>query len=490
MNNEIQLPEITQYLKRSGEREHMPLPDLEQLPSALRETAEHLIKLTGRFNPVEMYTATNIGEEKSRFIASLETNEIVNPKFTYPQDGIDTDVVRLELANLRRQVREIYQNAQEQATKFAALALILKIKDDMATCDMLDGITSENEEQIASAFRTKYGTVGPDLVAVAQTRLEALIAGRQDAKLEEVTPLLNDEEQKALKKMELTPEQIKEALEWGLRALGILASDENPNGFRVLIDPNVTSIDVRDKSRSGVPTVYIPTAESRQGEPVTGAKLLALLEHEIGAHARQSINGFKLFGVGGGSLKIDNEGLYEGLAKRNDDAFYREFYGTSAGEPIPYYVLAIADAQSGMSFREVFDQQLDYRLHVELKLPLGISLPETIDPQVITKTRNLAWGTTYRVFRGHTDTSNAAAYANGKDAAYFQGWLMDKQLQAAGHGHVNEVAIMGSGGLKMMAQVDILQEAIPHQYKPLARIYWETVMKDQVAALLANGNMQ
>jgi hypothetical protein len=47
---------------------------------------------------------------------------------------------------------------------------------------------------------------------------------------------------------------------------------------------------------------------------------------------------------------------------------------------------------------------------------------------------------------------------------------------------------MGSGGLKMMAQVDIPQEAIPHPYKPLARTYWDTVMKDQVAAFIAGGN--
>lgn len=185
---------------------------------------------------------------------------------------------------------------------------------------------------------------------------------------------------------------------------------------------------------------------------------------------------------------MDNEGLYEGLAKRNDDAFFQEFYGTSAGEPIPYYVLAIGDAQNGMSFRDVFDRQLEYRLRVELKIPFGTPLPESIDQKIITKTRNLAWGNTYRVFRGHTDTSNTASYANGKDAAYFQGWMMDKQLKAAGHGHVNEVAIMGSGGLKMMAQVDIPQEAIPHPYKPLARTYWDTVMKDQVAAFIAGGN--
>ena len=64
------------------------------------------------------------------------------------------------------------------------------------------------------------------------------------------------------------------------------------SGFAVTVDEKTTSIDVRDKSAKG-PTVFIPKQKK-----MNGIELLKLIGHEIEGHARQSINGERLFLIG------------------------------------------------------------------------------------------------------------------------------------------------------------------------------------------------
>lgn len=230
------------------------------------------------------------------------------------------------------------------------VAVYNKIKDDLATCDLAEGIASNDESMIAQAMKQKYGLVNEVLLNHAIEIYNEKIVNPDHHQVD-VEPLLTPEEQAYLKKQTFDADGIKSLFEWSLDRFGILKTDDNPNGFQVIISPQATSIDVRDKSAQG-PTVFIP--ETRQ---VNGVKALEVIAHEIRGHARQSINGHTRFLIGGGNLKFDNETLYEGLAKRYDEDFHHQFFGKTTGKPEPWFTLAVARAETGASFHETFHVQ-------------------------------------------------------------------------------------------------------------------------------------
>jgi hypothetical protein len=67
--------------------------------------------------------------------------------------------------------------------------------------------------------------------------------------------------------------------------------------------------------------------------------------------------------------------------------------------------------------------------------------------------------------------SNPLGFAMSKDLAYLQGWLTDKQLGEAGYGGINEMAVIQSGGLQILARLGVDEKDIPHQYKDVVKEY-------------------
>jgi hypothetical protein len=215
-------------------------------------------------------------------------------------------------------------------------------------------------------------------------------------------------------------------------------------------------------------TTYIP--EDRK---VSGITLGDLMAHEIEGHARQSMNGIKMFMLGGGRLKMDGEALYEGLGMRFGEDFRLRFFGDASGSPAPWYTLAAKLASEGGSFSDIFKDLFDRQMRVKLNVAPGQELQ--IDPtehaKKISQVKKSAWSATYRTMRGHVDTSNPLGFAMTKDLGYLHGWLADKQLREAGYGGINEMAVIQSGGLQMLARLGVEATDMPYPHKDVVKKY-------------------
>ena len=215
----------------------------------------------------------------------------------------------------------------------------------------------------------------------------------------------------------------------------------------------------------------------------TAARVCWLIAHEIEGHARQAINGERLFGVRGGALRRDDETLYEGLAMRNEFAFREKYFGKVNADidELYYYVFAVHQAEKGKSFREIFDDQLERWLRAALTLPYGKSLPSaaSIDPAILRKARSRAWRVTYRVMRGHADTSNRVPFAMPKDLSYLRGWLMDCELSRMGHAHLNEAAIVSVAGLEPLMEMELSPEDLPLPFTDIAPQYARMLLDER-----------
>jgi hypothetical protein len=467
-------PEISLFLQKELFSHKIALSLINSIPKNLLHIAHSIEEISSRWNPIEIITPTDtsIVTEKSNFIEAFRKGEIYHPRFSYDlaitlAATMQQQKSRDELQRLLYTVKQTEPHTPEE--RIMRVALYSKIKDDIATVDLTEGIASGNEEMIAGAFERKYGKVHDQLVAQAVAIYdEIFVSGDHDSETN-TNPYLNCEEQQFLKGQEFDAEGLKDLFEWSLQKLGITE-------FEVVISDKATSIDVLDKSENG-PTIFIPTSRK-----VKGDKALELVEHEIRGHVRQSVNGYRMFRVGGGNLKFDNDTLYEGLAKRYDEAYRKDFFAENTGVPIPYFTFAVAKAETGGSFYEIFAEQFDLRLRAAIKVPLEDSLPphDQIDPNKISKAMDSAWSTAYRVMRGHTDTSNKQGYAMAKDLSYLQGWLMDRELREHGYGIINESAVVAPGGLLMLANYQIHEADLPIKDHYLAQEYWQEVLKPKM----------
>ncbi len=460
------LPEIAAYLARQKRVKKVRMPRRDEMPPELQEIMHDIAALTRAWNPVEIYTADpdSIAAEHERFFAAFRRNEEYNPRFTYSYaDSFLLGDSRAKLESLL--VRLGRFKAEGRTLSIAKLGLHFKIKDDLATCDLVEGLQRRDDGLIAQALQYKYPGTDRFLLRIAQEDFDRRT--RETDPPEEHTSLLNARQKAHLRALRFGAEDFRTAFTWALEQYGILRTEGSPAyGFNVVIDARATAIDVRDKSVLG-PTVFIPTSTQGNGE-----SLLRLIAHEIEGHARQSANGEQLFLFGGGELKIDDETLYEGLAMRHEHEFHLKHFGDHDGSPLPdIYTFAVHMAENGASFAEIFREQRRRQLHLFLHVLPDDDLPHVVDPALLHRVERLAWRTTYRVMRGHVDTSNKARFAMAKDLAYLRGWILDRQLRAHGHGHVNEAAISSIGALRVLAEFSLSAEDLPHPYKDVTSEY-------------------
>ncbi|MCR4324328.1 MAG: flavohemoglobin expression-modulating QEGLA motif protein [Candidatus Curtissbacteria bacterium] len=427
--------------------------------------------ISGMWNPVEIYTPdpTSLKKEKEKVFAAFGKDKSYNPKFTYSHaNTLKVAKNKRLLLKLKDEVASL--KPKSSLEKVVKRILYLNIEDNLSNCLLIEGIKQKDESKIAKAFSQKYPRLTKNLIRVANKSYERLTSPQSALPVQKA--LLTHDEQEYLKNLKLNARQIKEAFEWALAEYGIL-QDEKQNGpaFRVSISKTSTSIDVRDKSKTG-PRISIPADRE-----VTGDKLLELIGHEVEGHSRQSVNGQLLFAVGGSNLKIDSEELYEGLAKRYDEAFRLEFFGEESGTPKPFFVFATQMAQDGKSFFKIFEDQIERHLRTELKIPTSQKLPKYIDDESWEKALESAWKTTYRVMRGHINTKNTKKFAMTKDLSYLLGWLLDKKLVKAGKGYLNEAAILDHRSLPALKELGLSESSLPLPYKNVAKLYWEDILK-------------
>lgn len=468
------LPEIDSFLRRGKSVRKLKVPTLKDLPEPLREAAEAIAGITGSWNPVEIYTAEPRGrqQEKQKFLHSFHRGRVYQPSFHYDYaESFALGDSRDTLCSLLETVRRY--KAQERVWSFIRATLFHKIKDDLATCDLVEGIQQKDEGLIAKAVQYKYPGVDPVVLQFAEKDWESY--ADHDKKFAVSEPgLLHDAEKEYLRHLIFDAGGMKEAFEWALAEYGILRVGKRKDGYQVMVDRRATAIDVRDKSVHG-PTVFIPE-HARE----TGEDLLALMAHEIEGHARQSWNGEQFLLFGGGPLKIDDETLYEGLAMRYEHSFRQRYFGTEGEHHyLDYYVFAVHRAERGGSFHDVFVDQLERRLRILLRIPrtAAFSHAQVRHSELYSAAEAAAWGTAYRVMRGHVDMRNPLSFAMAKDLAYFRGWLLDHQLRESGHGHINEIAVSTIGQLRVLAEFAIDEADLPCPYKDVASVYMRRLLE-------------
>ncbi len=466
------LPLVKSFL---ADKPTAPLIDLSKLEhfifSPLDQILDQIIALTGSWNPVEIYTAHNYQAVKTKFLTQFSQNhQADNPVFDYPLvNDFAVTTFRPQLIELLGRTQTLAHQLKQKTKSdpnyllqhLATQLTVLKINDDLATCDLVTGINQKNDRLTKLAVHRKYGQLSHIVISKATDVYHQLLAARAQAPPIAPKPaLLTSAEQHWLENTFFNATEIAAAFSWSLAQYQLLAHRQGDSGFLVKIDPLVTSIDVRDKNSSGQPTVYIP-ADRR----VSGQTLLSLIGHEIECHARQSMNGFKLFRLGGGSLKIDDETLYEGLAKQDDFRFERRFFGDTFSVPLPFYIQAIVLAQTGQTFCQVFEKIL-HNLHAL-----------TGDDEFSPASLEHAWLITYRIFRGSTDPNNQARYGLTKDCGYLRGFLVDQDLSKLGYGEYNQLAVITGTDLGLLRIFDVEKKEIPYPLLNVQEKYWDQVLK-------------
>lgn len=438
---------------------------LNDVPPEALAIAEELERLSGKWNPVELYTADNFFGERDVFLEARARGESHVPTFRYGRAlAFDVEGSRTVLQALRDRASGLPRVSERDWLAVATLRA--KIDDDLATCEFVEGIQLGDDVKVGRGLAAKYPGSDDGLYAFAEAAFEDVVTAKEEALVP--CELSEDERRYLEKELKLSPEQEAEAYRSALREYGMLRETEDGEGFLVVVDDSITALDVRDKSAMG-PTVFVP---GKRDEPLSAMEVCALLTHEIEAHARQAMNGKKLFGIGGGGGREDDETLYEGLAVRYEWDFVERYFGKVRYDMdlSTLYVFATRMAEEGRPFADIFEDQLS-RITALAKSPAS-SLHEKDE----NFCRNKAFRMAYRVLRGHTDMSNAVPFAMTKDLAYLRGWLMDQELLKNNLGHANEVAIMPTSGLDALARMDLKPEDVPLKFKDFAPTYMRTLL--------------
>ena len=471
------------------------------LPETILEIIDELESLTGDFNPVELYEIDNPELVKTDLLEKIKVNPNYNPEFSYTnsckkftaileKNGHTLESISLELKKLKNDLKGF--EPSNNMMRLIRVSLIKKIEDDYATLNIYKGLLSKDESLIKLGLTQKYPSkVSANLLKAANSLYDisigkgTLTMTEETGQLEDIVHTLSPvhisiEELKELRKTDPSKAkyyydawQIKDAFNWILeRYYSFYKTKLNKDfpehlKYKFLISDEVESIDVRDKSSTGSTICISPTK-------VTQAyRLLMLLSHEIESHCRQSINGAVLFRLGGSKLKVDDEVLYEGLAKDTEDRVSKDIFGHINNPPTPYYTYAVDMANSGKSFSEVFASMKNL-----ISKSKEIKKYKEGD-QRETYLCKRAYNFTKRVFRGHIDTSNKNSYAMPKDLAYLKGWLVQKQLRAKGLEHLNEMAVSQLQALPLLARLNISKESLPLPFLNITKdYYYEVMVKD------------
>lgn len=364
---------------------------------------KELLNIISKINPVEIVTPTNVSEVKEKWIESARDYYIFNhPFFEYDKNtlkAIAENSYKLEWIkdNFINGIKP--ENAEDQ---FILDLLIKRINQAILATEIAASIYLEDPRKTANLTQDIYGAP----TSVQTIRCYDIAHGYKPA--DTAKSCLKQSERRRLQAMKYDAEEISYYFEKTLEYYGI-------EGWSIDIGKQYTSIDVRTRNSSGIPTVCIP-----EDRTVNGVKLLELIGHEIESHLRSVENARNLFAqlLGPDSpllplaivlAKSDNELLDEGQAKLSDV----HINGTEA-IPTPYYTIAIDQARRGALFGDVANTIFGLRIK---------------NGESIVSASKMSWINTYRVFRGCTNTraNGEYKYAFAKDYLYFAGYEIAKK---------------------------------------------------------------
>ena len=355
-------------------------------------------------NPVEMVTPVNYTEERAKWL-SQAPRDFTNPVFVYNDEILEQALEKSgKIYMLDRKVLDAKKwladssERRSRQIQFQVKLLEHAIRDALGAIEIAYCILHEDDRGLKNAVIEKYGFPAKRITQEAwlrakgnhlrQANCQADLAPRASQKLREV---------------KLGAEEIAKYFTYAMEQYS------TEDVWDVVIEPGVTSIDVRDKNASGRPEIVIP-----EDSNINGLKLVELVGHEIEAHWRDSLNSVKTVGA----IKSDNELIYEGHAKLIDEMVNRHYGGFVRG-PEPYYIVAIDMARAGMDFAKVSRALFDL-----------VSYGEWVSEKDCAMR---AWKVAYRVFRGlQVTSSNERGYAFTKDRAYYEGYQKAVQLKQSG----------------------------------------------------------
>lgn len=397
-------------------------------------------------NPVVLSTPDNYLQAEMKYL-----DDGIEPSFTY-NGAVESSLHRLHMLgidahDLPRMVNKLSNQRESIKCSSPEQEYVIKerITDEILNLSLLIARLNKDTTSAKSIQTEIYGnSVDESLVTIATHAIAKEIS------FNKTKGSLTTEQISILKKTRFSQRAIKKAFEAALEILYSRSTVTVPETHRYAVQiGNYSSIDVRDKSPAG-PIIGIPLERD-----VSGLKLLRLIDHEINSHCRQSLNGWLSFEFAGGHLKPNDETLYEGLAIAAEE----QLLGTLIGKPRlpnPLPVLNIAKILEGLSFTELFNwnkQMLMSRFNV----------PER-------KAGHRAFKYTFRGFRSF------------KDKAYFEGFMLQKKLEALQKDSLNETGIWSPEGLVAPANFSATKPPIAKKQnnRTIAEQYLYTVLNTEL----------
>jgi hypothetical protein len=400
-----------------------------------KDLIKELADILSKLNPVEVVTPTNAQELKTRWLKNVEERcFFTNPEFNYDKELLTESAshydrlieIKYHLINhvkpeneLEKAIFQILLNRIEQGIVTTNLAASIQLADDARSTMLIQRIYGEpSTSQIIECYNSLSDT------------------GKHEA----AQSFFAKRDFRKLSKMKFNAKEIGRWFSVALDYYGI-------SDWDIDIDKRYTSIDARTKSSNGC-VIGIPEDRS-----LTGPELIKLIGHEIESHIRSVENARQLFTnlLGNKSplmplvtilAKSDDELLDEGQAKISDV----HICGTDS-IPSPYYSIAIDQARRGHTFRDV----------AETIFGLRIEAGDSHNAAAVK-----SWQSTYRVFRGSTDTGSSNGYVFTKDYIYYAGYKIAKNINPA----YLEFASVGLNDLLLLFKeinIDMVESIYPHK---------------------------
>lgn len=369
-------------------------------------------KMNERMNVIEVIEPINKDQEKAKWLQAAKDGKFTNPNLQYNQDKLR------EIASFATEISEL--RAKTVSTDAFYLRdsfekkMLLKVLDDMFLTARIAKSILEGEDELTKMYVSKKYDF-------------SLLSYDKNADLSsEAVP----EKPKNFSSQKSTygAEDIASAFQFAQELYGFK--------WPIVVSDTAVAIDVRDKSNDGQ-CIVVPSSRKTNAD-----KLLRLIGHEIESHIRSSMNGAELFGYGGLGLKTDNEVLYEGLAMLSDCDFDLWSKGCYAG-PLIWYLEAIEFALAKHSFAET--AEIIFRKR---------------DANHEKNALEKAFNTTLRVYRGITNCENPSGYAFMKDAGYFIGYSVAKQLRELEYGWLLELGSFDPSQLLLIAKTFRLSPSV------------------------------
>lgn len=439
------------------------------------------------------YQIDNLDEEERKFIENYHAGKPENPHFAYTQElaklqkncaekNLNLAQVRAELRAITDEVKQIkiaseQKQSQERIGRFALIKLLEETDLDFA---IVEGVEQLDEKSLKRTFLRKYnGYVDDGLLQSAEKLYQHLKEHATDqpadpllAKLKQIrdnTPPSTPEGVQELARMNSAERknyfdatELKEAFDFVLQGYEQYYREkfgtELPEDYHyeAVILENAPNISIDHKTRQAkIPHCRIENPE----------RILELMTHEIEGHVAQRLN-TKKYNIGG-KMGTNDATLVEGWANFLAAKNMKEILGKGdeIKEIYPYRVMAIRLAEEGKDFTQIFDYF--YHKHSELLQARGIA-PEKISAQA----ENVAWGIAYRVLRGHIDSANTEAYANGKDRAYLEGNLMMRQLEALGLTQLNQNFRLATKAPALVNRLNLTEKNMDFPFLNLSAKYF------------------